>query len=394
MAFILVYLSPMLPDPFRPVMPGLIFLFTLALWFFLKRHQGREQDYLRGLFSSPALDPGTWERQKKNESNPLVKDLLEAEAKFRSRVGHYLEDIGEIANYLTSQLTEISQGALSLSKNAHNQSVSLEQVSVSTDEITSGVESSSGNIGGQTKQLLALDKSIASFNDLLRETVRRIEKTKDWCRSLETDGAKTLTSTREMSKRMELIKGSSEEMTSIVKIINSISGQIDLLSLNAAIEAARAGEAGRGFAVVADEISKLANETTKSASEISQIINKNDEYVRLEIESVAGLVDAISRTGVDARKISTEVSGVEEEIKGQLKVNEEIVDEARAIRNTSEEISRTAEEQKASLIEISKALADLNNITQANVRDSEQVANGIVESSNIAREISERIKNR
>lgn len=145
---------------------------------------------------------------------------------------------------------------------------------------------------------------------------------------------------------MNQLKVSTDETSKIIKAIDEIAFQTNLLALNAAVEAARAGEAGLGFAVVADEVRRLALRTSEAAKETEVIIEEKshatNEGVNL-VEDVAKMLEYITTKSINVNELISE-------------------------------ITTASFEQSQGLEQISRAMNDVDSVTQKNAAGAEQNA--------------------
>jgi methyl-accepting chemotaxis protein len=132
---------------------------------------------------------------------------------------------------------------------------------------------------------------------------------------------------------------SSAEIATVIKLINGIAEQTNLLALNATIEAARAGEAGKGFAVVASEVKELAQETARATEDISQRV----EAIQAD---TSGAVEAISRISTVIGEINdfqaTIAASVEEQTATTNEMNRNVAEAAHGTQGIAAAISGLA----------------------------------------------------
>src|SRR5919202_2395795 len=157
-----------------------------------------------------------------------------------------------------------------------------------------------------SRQASSLEETSASSQEMSSITQKNAEASRRAAAVMAEVDARVREANRtleEMVASMREIKGSSEKIAKIIKVIDEISFQTNILALNAAVEAARAGDAGMGFAVVADEVRNLAQRCAQAAKDTASLIE----------ESITKTADGKQKLDVVAqavRNISTEVGKV------------------------------------------------------------------------------------
>jgi twitching motility protein PilJ len=168
---------------------------------------------------------------------------------------------------------------------------------------------------------------------------------------------------QETSKRIKRLGESSQEIGSIVELINDISEQTNILALNAAIQAASAGEAGRGFAVVADEVQRLAERTsnaTKRIEALVQTIQADTNEAVSSMEQTTSEVVAGARLAEDAGTALGEIETVSNTLAGLIRG-----------------ISSAAQQQSAAATDITQTMTTIQSITAQTSQGANQTAASI-----------------
>ena len=233
-------------------------------------------------------------------------------------LGDALEEVNETVTALRDASGQIREGSQQVAEGASTQAGALEEVSASLEETSAATEENAQS--ADSASTIATDA--AEFARKGEEAVQRVVEA------------------------IEQITESSRETSKIIKTIEEIAFQTNLLSLNAAVEAARAGESGRGFSVVAEEVRSLARRSAESAKTTTELLNQ-------------------------ARERAEHGVGVSDEARQLLEKLRESNDKASALIS---DIATNSKEQAQGITQLTQAVTDIDQVTQSNAASSEESA--------------------
>lgn len=245
---------------------------------------------------------------------------------------------------------------------------SIHDLSHNFNEVISGIQSSFRTMSQMGQQIKQASSNMAQSAALQAGSLEEISTTMDEMVETILNNNENAEETQKITDRTNnsVVLGSDAAMKALnyvqeiaekIQIINEISYQTNILSLNAGVEAARAGESGRGFAVVAAEVRNLSNQSKAAAVEIGQVSRESTLHSSQAIELLKDIVPNMEQTSLLVNKIAT-----------------------------------ATVEQTSGVSQINNAIQELNNSTQTNATNAEEMAQSALSLSDEAERLNELIK--
>ena len=246
---------------------------------------------------------------------------------------------------LGSALTEVQQSASQVSSTSNQLSAASEQLASGAQEQASSQEETSS--------------SLVEISATVKQNAENAQQARQLAENSREAAEKGGVVVQEAVVAMADINASSRRIADIITTIDEIAFQTNLLALNAAVEAARAGEQGRGFAVVASEVRNLAQRSATAAREIKGLIQ--DSVRKVESGS-----DLVNRSGNTLTEIVTSVKRVTDIVA---------------------EIAAASQEQATGIEQVSKAMSQMDQVTQHNSAQTEELSSTAEELSSTAEQL-------
>lgn len=240
---------------------------------------------------------------------------------------------------------------------------SAKEVDLMSEQMAASAEELSSNTIEKAATTDELDVTFKNIKDSLNATAENTANALERASTVQSQISLSSDEINAMRQSMADISESADSIGNIIKSIDDIAFQTNILSLNAAVEAARAGESGKGFGVVADEVRELANKSAESAKESESLINN-------------------SLRAVERGESTAENSWV------QINQAQALVEE---VANLIKEIQETSAKQALGATDIYQGISQLNGIIQNDSAMSEQNASQSQELSMVASELEHRL---
>ncbi|MCM1273372.1 MAG: methyl-accepting chemotaxis protein [Clostridium sp.] len=290
-------------------------------------------------------------------SNTMLKNNNDKLAKIeedRQRVSDMLNQIMEISARMTGNINVVSEKMDDLENSFVKTKDSMVEVSNGTNDTADSIQSQLMKteeiqdfvrkvevVTSQIEQGMEdANTEVASGRDKIDELINQVQVSDD--------------ASKQVSAELDKLSEYTGQMQSIIELIDGITSQTSLLSLNASIEAARVGEAGKGFAVVASEISNLADQTQNATVDITDLIDNISHELESVVKVINYLMDNSKLQGIAATEtassfetIASRTGDIQQQIEDLSGLVSELASSNEAIVESIQTISAATEEVTA-----------------------------------------------
>ena len=304
-------------------------------------------------------------------------------------IGLIIEKMKELTQSLGNIVGKIRNSSDTMSSNSYELNDTSSQTLAANNEISKAVEDVAEGSTGMAASISKINENILemsnetkdineSVNEIRNQTVAVQDSSKimnNKIKSMQNSSQKMDEGISAISKRIETVNTTVDKVSNIVSVIEEISSETNLLSLNASIEAARAGDAGKGFAVVAQEIRVLSDNTNTELENIKQIISSLVEECRYCVQASGTIVEDNAKQKEEIKAVLDEFGSLDEQIQKTAEKADEIEELVTAMIELNDDITKSSN----SLTDVSAANAAATEEMNANIEELNAMMHGVSE---------------
>lgn len=304
-------------------------------------------------------------------------------------IGLIIEKMKELTQSLGSIVGKIRNSSDTMSSNSYELNDTSSQTLAANNEISKAVEDVAEGSTGMAASISKINENLlemsnetkdinASVDEIKNQTTAVQDSSKimnDKIKSMQDSSHKMDEGISAISKRIETVNTTVDKVSNIVSVIEEISSETNLLSLNASIEAARAGDAGKGFAVVAQEIRVLSDNTNTELENIKQIISLLVEECRYCVQASGTIVEDNAKQKEEIKAVLDEFGSLDEQIQKTAEKADEIEELVTAMIELNDDITKSSN----SLTDVSAANAAATEEMNANIEELNAMMHGVSE---------------